>query len=114
MKVGDKVRAQFMTVPEEFPGKARGKKLYPPGGGAGMNAFPERLKRLRERKRIKQYVLSELCGLHRDAVRRYEAGEATPTTDALESIADKFGVSVDYLLGRTDNPMTVDDYLKKF
>ena len=43
-----------------------------------MNAFPERLKRLRERKRIKQYVLSELCGLHRDAVRRYEAGEATP------------------------------------
>ena len=74
-----------------------------------MNAFPERLKRLRERKRIKQYVLSELCGLHRD-----EAGEATPTTDALESIADKFGVSVDYLLGRTDNPMTVDDYLKKF
>lgn len=79
-----------------------------------MNAFPERLKRLRERKRIKQYVLSELCGLHRDAVRRYEAGEAIPTTDALESIADKFGVSVDYLLGRTDNPMTVDDYLKKF
>lgn len=52
--------------------------------------------------------------MHRDAVRRYEAGEATPTTDALESIADKFGVSVDYLLGRTDNPMTVDDYLKKF
>lgn len=29
MKVGDKVRAQFMTVPEEFPGKARGEKLYP-------------------------------------------------------------------------------------
>lgn len=24
MKVGDKVRAQFMTVPEEFSGKARG------------------------------------------------------------------------------------------
>ena len=35
-----------------------------------MNAFPERLKRLRERKRIKLYVLAELCGLHRDAVRR--------------------------------------------
>ena len=29
MKVGDKVRAQFITVPEEFPGKARGEKLYP-------------------------------------------------------------------------------------
>ena len=28
MKIGDKVRAQFMTVPEEFPGKARGEKLH--------------------------------------------------------------------------------------
>lgn len=28
MKVGDKVRAQFMTVLEEFPGKARGEKLH--------------------------------------------------------------------------------------
>jgi len=29
MKVGDKVRAQFMTVPEEFPGNGRGDKLHP-------------------------------------------------------------------------------------
>lgn len=52
-----------------------------------MNAFPERLKRLRERKRIKQYVLSELCGLHRDAVRRYEAGEAKAVPAVLHGAA---------------------------
>ena len=79
-----------------------------------MDTFPKRLKQLRERRRIKRYVLSELCGLHRDAVRRYETGEAKPTVEALESIADELGVSVDYLLGRTDDPMTADDFLKKF
>ncbi len=72
-----------------------------------MNEFPERLRRLRERKRLKRYVLSERCGLHRDAIRRYELGETKPTLDALERIADELEVSVDYLLGRTDYPCVV-------
>lgn len=73
-----------------------------------MSTFPERLRQLRERKRIKRYVLSERCGLHPDAIRRYEQGKAKPTMDALERIAQEFGVSVDYLMGRTDYPLTVD------
>ena len=43
MKVGDKVRAQFMTVPEEFPGKARGEKLYPIRTGVVTYIHPRRL-----------------------------------------------------------------------
>lgn len=78
------------------------------GGGAGMSEFPERLRKLRERKRLKRYVLSERCGLNSDAIRRYELGTAKPTMDALKSIADEFGVSVDYLMGRTDYPCVVD------
>lgn len=42
MKVGDKVRAQFMTVPEEFPGKARGEKLYPIRTGVVTHIHPQR------------------------------------------------------------------------
>ena len=76
-------------------------------GGNSVGMFPERLRRLRERKRIKRYVLSERCGLHPDAIRRYELGEAKPTMDALERIADELEVSVDYLLGRTDYPCVV-------
>lgn len=79
-----------------------------PGGGADMSEFPERLRKLRERKRLKRYVLSERCGLNSDAIRRYELGTAKPTMDALKSIADEFGVSVDYLMGRTDYPCVVD------
>lgn len=64
--------------------------------------FRQRLQMLRERKRISRIVLSELCGLHRDAVRRYERGESQPTKDALIAIADFFGVSIDYLVGRSE------------
>lgn len=38
----DKVRAQFMTVPEEFPGKARGEKLYPLRAGVVTYIHPQR------------------------------------------------------------------------
>lgn len=73
-----------------------------------MAEFPERLRKLREQKGLKRYVLSERCGLSSDAVRRYELGIAKPTMDALQRIANEFGVSVDYLLGRTDYPCMVD------
>lgn len=74
------------------------------GAGVEGNVFPERLRRLRERRRVSRYVVSELCGLNRNAVRRYERGEAEPTMKALVSIADYFGVSIDYLVGSSDEP----------
>ena len=62
--------------------------------------FSHRLQELRERKRISRKVLSELCGLNSDAVRRYERGEAEPTLHSLVAIAEYFEVSVDYLIGK--------------
>jgi len=62
--------------------------------------FPVRLRNLRERHRLKRVVLSELCGLNRNAVARYESGLCFPSVEAICEIADYFGVSVDYLLGR--------------
>lgn len=64
--------------------------------------FSQRLQQLRERKRISRKVLSELCGLNSDAIRRYERGESEPTLHSLVAIADFFEVSVDYLAGRCD------------
>lgn len=71
------------------------------------NKFPERLRRLRERRRVSRYVVSELCGLNRNAVRRYERGEAEPTMKALVNIADYFEVSLDYLVGISDTPKRI-------
>lgn len=64
--------------------------------------FRQRLQRLREQRQISRKVLSELCGLNTDAVRRYERGEAEPTISSVVALADELGVSVDYLLGRTE------------
>ena len=62
--------------------------------------FRHRLQQLRERKGISRRVLSELCGLHSNAVSRYESGEDEPTMHSLVAIAEFFEVSVDYLVGR--------------
>ena len=62
--------------------------------------FCQRLQQLRERRRISRKVLSELCGLNSDAIRRYERGESEPTLDSLVAIADFFEVPIDYLIGR--------------
>ena len=60
----------------------------------------QRLQQLRERKNISRIVLSELCGLHPDAIRRYERGEDKPNLESRVAIADFFGVTIDYLVGR--------------
>lgn len=67
-----------------------------------MQEFPMRLRKLREEKRMKRYILSQRCGLHTDAIRRYECGEAEPDLVSLIAIADFFEVSLDYLTGRAD------------
>ena len=63
-------------------------------------AFPQRLQALREKKRLSRRALAELCGFSKNMISLYERGEKAPSVDALISLADYFGVSTDYLLGR--------------
>ena len=67
-----------------------------------MEEFAARLQRLRESKRPlrSRRVTSELMGLSKNALQRYERGENIPDADALLKIADYYKVSTDYLLGR--------------
>ena len=64
------------------------------------NVFGRRLQQLRERRRISRRVLAELCGLSRNMVGRYERGERRPTFETVVVLADFFGVTTDWLLGR--------------
>lgn len=68
----------------------------------GTDGFPERLRKLRERRRISRRVLSELCGLSRCAVARYEKGERIPNINDASALADFFEVSLDYICGRSE------------
>ena len=62
--------------------------------------FAERLQFLREKRGISRSVLSELCGLGKNQIARYERGERVPNADALVALSDFFEVPVDYLLCR--------------
>lgn len=68
--------------------------------------FPERLRKLREHMRpVKSMsVTSELMGLERSKLRRYERGELEPRRPELIAIARYYGVSLDYLCtGKKNN-----------
>jgi len=67
-----------------------------------MQKFPERLRQLRQERGISASTLSALCGLSSGMVHKYEHGKRTPTIAVVEILADHFGVSVDYLLGRSE------------
>ena len=62
--------------------------------------FPARLRQLRESRNIDRKTLGELCGLSKNMIGKYENGERDPSIKTLTVIADYFGVSLDYLMGR--------------
>lgn len=63
-----------------------------------------RLKELRKKRGISQVRLALDLNTTQNSISRYETGERQADYDMLIAIADYFGVSIDYLLGRTDNP----------
>ena len=63
-----------------------------------------RLREIRKRKNISQLKLAMDLNLSQNTISRYETGEREPGIAELIMIADYFQVSVDYLIGRTDNP----------
>ena len=62
----------------------------------------ERLKCLRKERSMTQAALAELLGLDKSSVAKYETAGASPSAEILTRLADIFGVSADYLLGRVD------------
>ena len=61
-----------------------------------------RIKELRKKKGISQLKLAMDLNMSQNTVSRYETGEREPGIAELVKIADYFGVSIDYLVGRTD------------
>ena len=63
-----------------------------------------RLKEIRKTKGISQLKLALDLNTNQNTISRYETGEREPGIDELIKIADYFNVSIDYLVGRTENP----------
>ena len=65
-----------------------------------MKIFAERLLELRKEKGISQAALAEKLQVSYSVVCYWETDRSEPTAPNLVKIADYFGVTVDYLLGR--------------
>ena len=72
--------------------------------GGFFVAFQSRLKELRRSRSVTQKQAGEAIGSNERAIRHYELGTRRPEFDALIALANFFDVSLDYLVGRTDNP----------
>lgn len=66
--------------------------------------FSERLKELRLSKGLTMEQLSKEIETTRGTIGNFENGNKKPSLDMLIKIANYFDVSIDYLVGRTDDP----------
>lgn len=72
--------------------------------------LPDRIKMLRQAKGWTQANLAARVGVARDTIAGYEskAKQRQPNPDMLIRLAQAFGVTVDYLLGLTENRAAED------
>lgn len=66
--------------------------------------FAERLSTLRNQRGLSLPSLGASMGVTDEAVRLMEKGKRAPSFDVLCALADYFDVSLDYLVGRSDDP----------
>lgn len=71
--------------------------------GDDMN-LSERIVTLRKQKKLTQEKVGEMVNMSQRSVANWESGERLPSIQTLIELSDKFNVSVDYMLGCTDNP----------
>ncbi len=69
-----------------------------------MATFQERLRALRTGRNIMAKTMADNLGISYRNYQRYERGEMDTPSSKLLTIADFFNVSLDYLVGRSDNP----------
>lgn len=67
-----------------------------------MEAFADRLRKLREDRGLTQARLAELLDTSPRVTNRWETGAALPRLDTLVQLADLLEVSLDELVGRTE------------
>lgn len=71
-----------------------------------QESFIKRLYILLEETNTTQRELAKKIKVTEVTISRYLSGERIPRMEIINKIAKYFGVSVDYLLGRTDNKQT--------
>lgn len=69
-----------------------------------MANLADRLRECRSKTNVTQDIVSHAVGIAYSTYCRYERGLNEPTLSDAARLADYFGVSLDYLAGRSDEP----------
>jgi len=76
--------------------------------------FTDRLRKARKAKQLSQTELAERAGLQPSAISHFETGRRAPSFDNLKRLADALSASLDYLLGREDQPKAAGPKVQQF
>lgn len=74
----------------------------------------ERIRLIRQQKKISQNELAKAAGINVKSLSRYELGSSIPPANALKAIADALGVSADALLTDDNTKIKDKELFKKF
>ncbi|WP_406944521.1 helix-turn-helix domain-containing protein [Halobacillus sp. SY10] len=69
-----------------------------------MADVSERLKMLRKENKMSQRDVAKLLGISESGYGYYEQGRNEPSIGMIKMLADRYDVTTDYLLGRSNSP----------
>lgn len=72
-----------------------------------------RIRALREDRDLRQIDVADATGIDQKTLSNYETGKTLPDAEGLIRLADFFGVSIDYLVGRVDVNIYSDNDVRK-
>lgn len=70
----------------------------------GNTVMKNNLKLLRKKRGLTQIALQMQTGIEQALLSKFENGKRVPPTEILVILAEFYGVSIDYILCRTENP----------
>lgn len=68
-----------------------------------LTNFPQKLREERKKRGMTQQEVADKIGINRGSYSNWENGKREPTLDNIIKLANILDVTVDYLLGRSDN-----------
>lgn len=66
------------------------------------DTIPTCLRKLRKEAGVPQHIVAEAIGITRQCLSNYENGQSSPDLDRLDSLANYYGVSADYIRGASE------------
>ncbi|MBU2702269.1 transcriptional regulator with XRE-family HTH domain [Sporomusaceae bacterium BoRhaA] len=79
----------------------------------GNMIFAKRIKQLREEKGDSQESLAAIFNYSKQAVSNWEVSGKIPRHKVLEKLAERYNISIDYLIGFTDDPQPTKNAVKQ-